>query len=99
VVIRFFFQTGESWHDNRSTTDNIRTILFDELSISFSQKFDFRFKRVFLFWFIRGTGLGPPTFMHRLSAMDDPTRQSSHHWQDSTHITLASRRWARNGAT
>jgi hypothetical protein len=32
--------------------------------------------------------LGPPTFMHRLSAMDDPDAPIGHHWQDSTHITF-----------
>ena len=31
--------------------------------------------------------LGPPTFMHRFSAMDDPAAPISHHWLDSTHIT------------
>src|SRR5207247_2031796 len=29
-----------------------------------------------------------PTFMHRLSAMDDPDAPLGHHWQDSTHITF-----------
>jgi hypothetical protein len=31
--------------------------------------------------------LGPPTFMHRFSGMDDPAAPISHHWLDSTHIT------------
>jgi hypothetical protein len=31
--------------------------------------------------------LGPPTFMHRVSAMDDPEAPIGHHWFDSTHIT------------
>ena len=31
--------------------------------------------------------LGPPTFMHRFSAMDDPEAPIGHHWLDSTHIT------------
>lgn len=31
--------------------------------------------------------LGPPTFMHRLSAMNNPDAPIGHHWQDSTHIT------------
>ena len=30
--------------------------------------------------------LGPPAFMHRLSAMDDPAAPITHHWLDSTHI-------------
>jgi hypothetical protein len=31
--------------------------------------------------------LGPPAFMHRLSAMDDPEAPIGHHWLDATHIT------------
>lgn len=31
--------------------------------------------------------LGPPTFMHRLSGMDNPEAPIGHHWFDSTHIT------------
>jgi len=32
--------------------------------------------------------LGPVTFMHRFSAMDDPEAPITHHWLDSTHITF-----------
>ncbi len=32
--------------------------------------------------------LGPPAFMHRFSAMDDPAAPLTHHWLDSTHITF-----------
>jgi hypothetical protein len=32
--------------------------------------------------------LGPPTFMHRISGMDDPEAPIGHHWFDSTHITF-----------
>ena len=32
--------------------------------------------------------LGPPTFMHRFSGMDDPAAPISHHWLDSTHIVF-----------
>jgi hypothetical protein len=31
--------------------------------------------------------LGPTTFMHRLSAMDNPEAPITHHWLDSTHVT------------
>lgn len=31
--------------------------------------------------------LGPPTFMHRFSGMDNPEAPLSHHWLDSTHIS------------
>jgi len=32
--------------------------------------------------------LGPATFMHRFSSMDDPAAPITHHWLDSTHITF-----------
>lgn len=32
--------------------------------------------------------LGPPTFMHRISGMDNPEAPIGHHWFDSTHITF-----------
>jgi len=32
--------------------------------------------------------LGPTTFMHRASGMDNPEAPITHHWLDSTHITF-----------
>lgn len=32
--------------------------------------------------------LGPVTFMHRFSGMDDPAAPITHHWLDATHITF-----------
>jgi len=32
--------------------------------------------------------LGPPAFMHRFSAMDNPEAPLGHHWLDSTHISF-----------
>jgi hypothetical protein len=32
--------------------------------------------------------LGPPAFMHRASALDNPAAPISHHWLDSTHISF-----------
>ncbi len=82
------FQTGESWrgqplHDRQHPHD-----LFDEMSISYSQKFDSDFSAYLYFGYPGEPALGPPTFMHRLSAMDDPDAPLGHHWQDSTHVTF-----------
>jgi hypothetical protein len=43
--------------------------------------------------------LGPPTFMHRFSGMENPEAPLSHHWLDSTHVTfgVATLGWIRNG--
>ena len=82
------FQTGETWngdalHDRQHPHD-----LFDELSISYSQKFGADFSAYLYVGYPGEPALGPPAFMHRLSAMDNPDAPISHHWQDSTHITF-----------
>jgi|HubBroStandDraft_3_1064219.scaffolds.fasta_scaffold09402_4 hypothetical protein len=43
--------------------------------------------------------LGPPTFMHRFSGMENPEAPLSHHWLDSTHISygVATLGWVRGG--
>ena len=82
------FQTGESWngqplHDRQHPHD-----LFDELSFSLSQKFEHDLSSYIYFGYPGEPALGPPAFMHRPSAMDDPDAPIGHHWQDSTHITF-----------
>jgi hypothetical protein len=82
------FQSGESWHDQPLHDRQHPHDLFDEFSVSLSQKFDHDFSGYFYFGCPGEPALGPPTFMHRLSAMDDPDAPIGHHWQDSTHITF-----------
>jgi hypothetical protein len=82
------FQTGESWHDQPLHDRQHPHDLFDELSLSLSQKFDHDFSGYIYFGYPGEPALGPPAFMHRPSAMDDPDAPIGHHWQDSTHITF-----------
>jgi hypothetical protein len=82
------FQTGESWHDQALHDRQHPHDLFDELSLSYSQKFDHDFSGYMYFGYPGEPALGPPTFMHRLSAMDIPDAPIGHHWEDSTHITF-----------
>jgi hypothetical protein len=82
------FQSGETWHDQPLHDRQHPHDLFDELSISYSQKFDSDFSGYLYFGYPGEPALGPPTFMHRLSAMDDPDAPLGHHWQDSTHVTF-----------
>jgi hypothetical protein len=82
------FQTGETWngeplHDRQHPHD-----LFDELSISYSQKFGPDWSAYLYVGYPGEPALGPPAFMHRLAAMDNPDAPLSHHWQDSTHVTF-----------
>ena len=82
------FQTGELWHDQPLHDRQHPHDLFDELSISYSQKFDDGLSAYLYFGYPGEPALGPPTFMHRPSAMDDPDAPLGHHWQDSTHVTF-----------
>jgi hypothetical protein len=82
------FQSGESWHDQPLHDRQHPHDLFDELSISYSQKFASDLSTYLYFGYPGEPALGPPTFMHRLSAMDDPDAPLGHHWQDSTHVTF-----------
>ena len=82
------FQTGESWHDQPLHDRQHPHDWFDELSLSFSQKFGHDFSAYLYFGYPGEPALGPPAFMHRPSAMDDPDAPIGHHWQDSTHITF-----------
>ncbi len=82
------FQSGESWHDQPLHDRQHPHDLFDELSMSLSQKFDHDLSAYVYFGYPGEPALGPPTFMHRPSAMDDPDAPIGHHWQDSTHVTF-----------
>jgi hypothetical protein len=95
------FQSGESWHDQPLHDRQHPHDLFDELSISYSQKLGGDLSGYAYFGYPGEPALGPPTFMHRLSAMDDPDAPLGHHWQDSTHVTFgvatAGLQWSRLG--
>ena len=95
------FQSGESWHDQPLHDRQHPHDLFDELSVSLSQKFEHNLSAFFYFGYPGEPALGPPTFMHRPSAMDDPDAPLGHHWQDSTHVTFGvatlGAQWSRFG--
>ena len=82
------FQSGESWHDQPLHDRQHPHDLFDEVSLSYSQKFDADLSAYLYFGYPGEPALGPPTFMHRASAMDNPDAPLGHHWQDSTHVTF-----------
>jgi len=94
-------QTGESWHGQPLHDRQHPHDLFDEISISLSQKLAPDLSSYIYVGYPGEPALGPPTFMHRLSAMDDPDAPLGHHWQDSTHVTFgvatAGLEWSRFG--
>ncbi|PWT76869.1 MAG: hypothetical protein C5B59_05480 [Bacteroidetes bacterium] len=82
------FQTGESWKGVPLVDRQHPHDLFSELSVSYAYAFS---KKVDLFLYVGYPGepaLGPTTFMHRPSGMDNPDAPIGHHWTDATHITF-----------
>ena len=82
------FQTGETWDDQPLHDRQHPHDLFSEVSLSLSHRFAADVSAFAYFGYPGEPALGPPAFMHRISAMDNPDAPLSHHWQDSTHVTF-----------
>lgn len=82
------FATGETADGTTGLVDRQHPHdLFMELAASYSHDLG-RGRAAFLYAGLPGEpALGPPTFMHRISGMDNPEAPIGHHWFDSTHIT------------
>lgn len=82
------FQTGESYKGLPLIDRQHPHDLVSELSVSYSQALS---DKVDVFAYVGYPGepaLGPVTFMHRPSSMDNPNAPITHHWVDATHITF-----------
>ncbi|OQP59037.1 hypothetical protein [Niastella populi] len=82
------FQTGESYEGKPLVDRQHPHDLFSELSVSYAHAFT---RDIDAFVYVGYPGepaLGPVTFMHRPSALDNPNSPISHHWVDATHITF-----------
>ena len=82
------YQSGETYknqviHDRQHPHDFI-----SELSATYSYQLAEKQSVYFYAGYPGEPALGPPTFMHRLSAQNNPDAPIGHHWQDSTHITF-----------
>jgi hypothetical protein len=82
------FQTGETFRGRPLVDAQHPHDLFMELA---AQYFHPLGKGSTLSLYLAPVGepaLGPPAYMHRPSAMDNPIAPLAHHWQDSTHISF-----------
>ena len=82
------FQSGEAYHGRPLIDRQHPHDLFMELAGRYRRLVD---AATVLSLYIAPAGepaLGPPAFMHRMSAMDNPAAPISHHWLDSTHISF-----------
>lgn len=62
--------------------------LFMELAATYSVPINDESSAFAYFGYPGEPALGPATFMHRFSGMDNPEAPITHHWLDSTHITF-----------
>ncbi|HYM20422.1 MAG TPA: hypothetical protein VEW28_05385 [Candidatus Kapabacteria bacterium] len=81
-------QTGETWQGKRLVDFQHPHDLFSELSVSLSSQFSEMLSSYVYIAYPGEPSIGPPAFMHRLSAMSLPDAPITHHWQDATHISF-----------
>jgi hypothetical protein len=82
------FQTGETFKGEKLVDHQHPHDLFDELSLSYSYAIARDVDISGYVGYPAEPALGPPTFMHRPSAMNNPDAPLGHHWQDATHISF-----------
>lgn len=82
-------QTGETSDGQTPLIDRQHPHdFFMELAASYSLPIAENHSMFAYFGYPGEPALGPATFMHRLSGMDDPEAPITHHWLDSTHVTF-----------
>ena len=82
------FQSGETWNGKKLVDRQHPHDLFSALTIGYSYAVDKNTDVYGYFGYPGEPALGPPVFMHRNSAMNNPDAPLAHHWQDATHITF-----------
>ena len=82
------FQTGETFKGRPLVDRQHPHDLFMELSASYTVALGERATWFAYFGYPGEPALGPPAFMHRWSASENPSAALSHHLQDSTHISF-----------
>ncbi len=84
------YQTGESYKGKKLVDTQHPHDLFAELSVNYTQRIAKDADISLSAGYPGEPALGPPVFMHRLSAMNDPDAPLTHHYADATHITFGS---------
>jgi hypothetical protein len=82
-------QTGETADGKTPLIDRQHPHdLFMELAATYSLPLGEKSSVFAYFGYPGEPALGPATFMHRFSGMDNPEAPITHHWLDSTHVTF-----------
>src|SRR5882724_151553 len=82
------FQTGETYKGQPLIDRQHPHDLWMELSATYTLALGERSTWFAYFGYPGEPALGPPAFMHRASASENPAATLSHHLQDSTHISF-----------
>src|SRR5437667_1802155 len=82
------FQTGETFKGRPLVDRQHPHDLWMELSAQYTVPLGERGTWFTYFGYPGEPALGPPAFMHRASASENPSAPLSHHLQDSTHISF-----------
>lgn len=82
------YQTGESYQGSRLVDKQHPHDLFAELSVSYAQHIANNADAYISFGYPGEPALGPPAFVHRLSAMNNPDAPLTHHYADASHIVF-----------
>lgn len=82
------YQTGESYKGNPLVDRQHPHDLFAELAVNYTQRVAKDADVNLMLGYPGEPALGPPVFMHRLSAINDPDAPLTHHYADATHITF-----------
>ncbi|CAM3720710.1 hypothetical protein MUGA111182_05180 [Mucilaginibacter galii] len=82
------YQTGESYKGQKLVDRQHPHDLFAELNISYAQRIAPNTDVYVSVGYPAEPALGPPVFMHRLSATNNPDAPLQHHYADATHITF-----------
>jgi hypothetical protein len=81
------FQTGETYRGREIVDAQHPHDLFMELAAYYTLPLGERAVWELYAGVVGEPALGPPAFMHRPSAAENPAAPLGHHWQDSSHIT------------
>lgn len=82
------FQTGETYNGKALVDRQHPHDFISGLSIAYTQMINADLDITTYFGFPGEPALGPPAFMHRISAFNNPDAPLGHHWQDATHISF-----------
>lgn len=82
------FQTGETWRGEPLQDHQHPHNYFSELAAQYTHAFSRRGAGFIYAGIVGEPALGPPTFMHRTLALDNPFAPIGHHWTDATHIAF-----------